>query len=200
MPAEVLSYFLKNRDWRLRLAVEVVLQCAPLLKRLKVSCVISLEETLYEGLKELLGDTDISYWRLSCSEGKCLVLFYRPDELERYLSSPKIRSLIYEYGYLDMSLERMLVRLCCRVEAFAELGMGFPHEIGAFLGYPPDDVKGFIENEGGKYLMIGYWKVYSNPAKARMIFKEYDRAKDCAVNEFITGKSIREICETEEKI
>ena len=200
MPAEVLSYFLKNRDWRLRLAFQVVLQCAPLLKRLKVSCVISLEETLYEGLKELLGDTDISYWRLSCSEGKCLVLFYRPDELERYLSSPKIRSLIYEYGYLDMSLERMLVRLCSRVEAFAELGMGFPHEIGAFLGYPPDDVKGFIENEGGKYLMIGYWKDYSNPAKARMIFKEYDRAKDCAVNEFITGKSIREICETEEKI
>ena len=41
--------------------------------------------------------------------------------------------------------------------------------------------------------MIGYWKVYGNLAKARMIFKEFDRAKECAVNEFITGKSVREI-------
>ena len=193
MPAEVLSYFLKNRDQRLRLAFQVVLQCAPFLKGLKVSCVISLEEILYEGLAELLRDTGISYHRLSCSEGKCLVLFYRPNELERYLNSPKIRGLIREYGYVDMSLERMLYRLYSRVDDFAKRGMGFPHEIGAFLGYPADDVKGFIENQGRKYLMIGYWKVYSDLTKARMIFKEYDRAKDCAVNEFITGKSIREI-------
>mgnify|MGYP001623039517 CR=1 FL=1 len=199
MPAEVLSYFLKNRDQRLRLAFQVVLQCAPFLKGLKVSCVISLEEALYEELTELFRDTGISYHRLSCSEGKCLVLFYRPKELERYLNNPKIRGLIRKYGYADMSLERMLGRLYLRVEDSSKRGMGFPHEIGAFLGYPVDDVKGFIENHGRKYLMIGYWKVYSNLTKARMIFKEYDRAKDCAVNEFITGKSIREICETEEK-
>ena len=41
--------------------------------------------------------------------------------------------------------------------------------------------------------MTGYWKVYSDPAGARMVFKEFDRAKNCAVNEFLTGKSIREI-------
>ena len=41
--------------------------------------------------------------------------------------------------------------------------------------------------------MIGYWKVYSDLADARMIFKEYDRAKDCAVNEFLSGKSVRDI-------
>ena len=41
--------------------------------------------------------------------------------------------------------------------------------------------------------MIGYWKVYSDLARARMIFQEYDHARDCAVNEFLTGKSIREI-------
>ena len=193
MPAEVLSYFLKNADQRLRLAFQVVLQCAPFLKGLKVSCVISVDAGLYNGLAELFRDTEIAYHRLSCSEGKCLVLFYRPDELERYLHSPVIRGLIREYGYSDMDLGGMIRRLADRVEDFSKRGMGFPHEIGAFLGYPPDDVKGFIENEGKKYLMIGYWKVYSNLTGARMIFKEYDRAKDCAVNEFITGKSIREI-------
>ena len=73
--------------------------------------------------------------------------------------------------------------------------MGFPHEIGIFLGYPVEDVRGFIENEGQKYLMIGYWKVYKNLSRAKMIFNEYDRAKDCAVNEFLTGKSLREIAQ-----
>ena len=61
-----------------------------------------------------------------------------------------------------------------------------------------DDVADFsiariIENAGKKYLMIGYWKVYSDLAGARTAFMEYDRAKDRAVNEFLTGKSIREI-------
>ena len=193
MPAEVLSYFLKNTDRRVRLGFQIVLQCAPFLKGLKVSCVITVDASLCSGLGELFCNLDIAYHMLSCSEGKCLVLFYRPDELERYLNSPVIRGLIREYGYSDMNLGEMIRRLAGRIEDFSKRGMGFPHEIGAFLGYPPDDVKGFIENEGKKYLMIGYWKVYSNLTGARMIFKEYDRAKDCAVNEFITGKSIREI-------
>ena len=193
MSTEVLSYFLKNSDRRIRLGFQIVLQCAPFLKGLKVSCVISVDAALYGGLSELFENMDISYHSLSCSEGKCLVLFYRPEELKRYLKQPGVNALIREYGYLDMRLEKILGRLAGRIDDFARRGMGFPHEIGVFLGYPLDDVKGFIQNEGKKYLMIGYWKVYSDLAGARMIFEEYDRAKDCAVHEFLTGKSIREI-------
>ena len=193
MPAEVLSYFLKNRDRRLRLAFQVVLQCAPFLKGLKISCVISLEETLYEELSDLLRDTGILYHRLSCQEGKCLVLFYRPDELERYLNSPKIRSLIREYGYTDTYLERMLNRLHSRVEDFAKRGMGFPHEIGAFLGYPLEDVEGFIENNGQNSLLTGYWKVYSDKERAQKLFRRYDEAREVAIHEVLEGKKFYEI-------
>lgn len=193
MSTEVLSYFLKNSDRRIRLGFQIVLQCAPFLKGLKVSCVISVDAALYGGLSELFENMDIAYHRLSCSDGKCLVLFYRPEELEKYLEQPDVNALIREYGYTGMSLDKILERLSRRIGNFARQGMSFPHEIGVFLGYPLDDVKGFIENEGEKYLMIGYWKVYSDLAGARMVFKEYDRAKDCAVNEFLTGKSIREI-------
>ena len=115
------------------------------------------------------------------------------EELEKYLKEPGVYELIQKYGYTDMCLDRVLEHLTDRIRQFARRGMGFPHEIGVFLGYPLNDVKGFIENAGKKYLMIGYWKVYSDPAGARMVFKKYDRAKDCAVNEFLTGKSIREI-------
>lgn len=193
MPAEVLTYFLKNSDRRIRLGFQVVLQCAPFLKGLKISCGITMDAELYEGLGELFSGMDISYHKLSEADGRCLVLFYRPSELKEYLGRSDIRALIREYGYQNMGIEEMLDRLARRVRACSELGLGFPHEIGAFFGYPAEDVRGFIENEGREYLMIGYWKVYSDPAGARMIFKEFDRAKDCAVNEFLTGKSIREI-------
>ena len=120
------------------------------------------------------------------------MLFYRHEELKRYLQQTRVQNWIREYGYIDMNMRQMLLRLSERVRDFTGRGMGFPHEIGIFLGYPLEDVKGFIENNGKKYLMIGYWKVYSNPVGARMVFKQYDRAKDCAVSEFLTGKSIRE--------
>lgn len=43
MPKEVLSYYLKNRNQRIRLGFQIALQCAPFLKGLKVSCVITMD-------------------------------------------------------------------------------------------------------------------------------------------------------------
>ena len=193
MPAEVLSYFLKKNDRRIRLAFQVVLQCAPFLKGLKVSCVITVDSQSYSTLKELMDGLGIEYHKLSESGGRCLVLFYRPEELEAYLKRREVYALICEYGYAAMGLSEMLERLSHRVAECAEMNLGFPHEIGAFLGYPTGDVRGFIRNGGKDSLMTGYWKVYGNVPAAKMIFNRYDRAKDCAVNEFLTGKSIREI-------
>lgn len=193
MPKEVLSYYLKNRNRRVRLGFQIALQCAPFLKGLKVSCVITMDECLCSTLPELFRGMDAAWHLVSRSEGRCLVLFYRPEQMKQYLSQTEVHALLREYGYGGMELDAMLERLSERVGKCTEKGMGFPHEIGAFLGYPIEDVRGFITNRGRKYLMIGYWKVYSDPAWARMIFEEYDRAKTCAVNEFLTGKSIREI-------
>ena len=193
MSTELLAYFLKNEDRKIRLGFQIALQCAPFLKKLKVSCVITVEEELFPVLPDVLGGLDIAWHRLSGTEGKCLVLFYRPNELGAYLKCAPVRHLICEYGYGSLDLTGMLDRLSRRIMSFGERGMGFPHEIGAFLGYPVGDVRGFIENKGRGCLLIGYWKVYQDPAGARMIFKEYDRAKDCAVHEFLNGRSIREI-------
>ena len=96
MSTEVLSYFLKNHNRKLRLGFQIALQCAPLLKGLKVSCVISLDEGLYKELSELFAGMDIVYHMLSRSDGKCLVLFYRPGEMEVYLEDPKVQTLLDE--------------------------------------------------------------------------------------------------------
>ena len=193
MPAEVLSYFLKHEDIRLKLRFQIVLQCAPFLKGKKVSCGITMEDSMYDELHNILSGSGISYRRLSAAEGRCLVLFYREKELSEYVNRVGIRSFIREFGYIEMELDEMLERLSCRTALFSREEIGYPHEIGIFFGYPVEDVQGFIRNAGREYLFLGYWKVYSNPMAAKMIFKEYDQAKVCAVNEFLTGKSIKNI-------
>jgi hypothetical protein len=195
MPAEVLSYFLKNSDQKLRLKFQIVLQCAPFLKGLKISSVITVESILYEELEEIFREMDISYRKLCSMEEKSLILFFRAKELQEYLIRPDIRSLLEAFGYHSKDLEPCLSRLSERVCVFSERGMGFPHEIGVFLGYPAEDVSGFIENEGQRYRMSGYWKVYGDISEAQTTFNAYDRAKDHAVNEFLIGKSIQEIAQ-----
>ena len=43
----------------------------------------------------------------------------------------------------------------------------FPHEVGLFLSYPPEDVKGFIDHRANDFKCAGLWKVYGDEEKAR---------------------------------
>ena len=155
MPAEVLSYFLKHEDIRLKLRFQIVLQCAPFLKGKKVSCGITMEDSMYDELHNILSGSGISYRRLSAAEGRCLVLFYREKELSEYVNRVGIRSFIREFGYIEMELDEMLERLSCRTALFSMEEIGYPHEIGIFFGYPVEDVQGFIRNAGREYLFLG---------------------------------------------
>lgn len=60
---------------------------------------------------------------------------------------------------------------CCKSEPNCE--MKFPHEIGVFLGYPLQDVKGFIENNGRNSKYTGLWKVYGDKAASIRMFEKY---------------------------
>lgn len=193
MPAEVISYFFHHQNLKLRLHFQIVLQCAPFLKRLKASSLISLGEDLCEGLPEMFDEMDISWKVLVRKKGKCVFLFYHAEELEEYVNEPKIRKFLDGFGYKGMSLKEMLNHLEKRMCGMEEGKKGFPHEIGAFLGYPAEDVEGFIKNNGKKYLFIGYWKVYHDPFGAVKTFRAFDEARKYAVNEFLAGKSLQEI-------
>lgn len=54
----------------------------------------------------------------------------------------------------------------------------FPHEIGFLLGYPPEDVEGFIRNNGQKFLCVGEWKVYENSKAKQKLFQKYDYTRE----------------------
>lgn len=52
---------------------------------------------------------------------------------------------------------------------------GVPHEIGFFLGYPFEDVQGFVEHEGRDFICFGCWKVYANARRALHCFSRFKR-------------------------
>lgn len=66
----------------------------------------------------------------------------------------------------------------------------FPHEIGVFLGYPIEDVIGFINNKGCNFKCCGYWKVYGDKEKAIKEFARYDKCRMIYTKLWNQGRSI----------
>lgn len=193
MSKEVVSYMLSGMDNMKSLQVQLILQCAPFLKGIKIACILNITEENSRELYEILEGTGIKFKILTKNHGKCLVFLYRRESFSRYLKRTDVREFLGSYGYEDVEPEKMLERLSKRVCQYSDGEICFPHEIGAFLDYPIDDVKCFIEKDGKDSLFSGYWKVYNNPGRAKMIFWAYDKAKTSAVNEYLIGKSIRDI-------
>ena len=193
MSKEVVSYMLSGMDNMKSLQVQLILQCAPFLKGIKIACILNITEENSRELYEILEGTGIKFKILTRNHGKCLVFLYRRESFSRYLKRTDVREFLGSYGYEDVEPEKMLERLSKRVCQYSDGEICFPHEIGAFLDYPIDDVKCFIEKDGKDSLFSGYWKVYNNPGRAKLIFWAYDKAKTSAVNEYLVGKSIRDI-------
>ena len=102
-----------------------------------------------------------------------LIYIYRPSMLEPILKDAQTQNFLKKYGYQnDGNIEDALFTLSNHLCLAKE----FPHEIGVFLGYPLEDVIGFIENKGQDYVYCGYWKVYSN---LRSAMKSFDIYKNC---------------------
>ena len=173
MTVEVLTYMAADSNREQRIAFALVAQCAPFLKGMRTASVLNIEKGWVRDLYRMINTTDISCRILAVKKESCLALFYREDE--------------------DGEPLRAVTRLSARMNRYAKGEIPFPHEMGVFLGYPLEDVKGFIQNGGRGSLFTGYWKVYHDPERARLTFLAYDKAKDSAVNEFLTGKNIREI-------
>ena len=66
----------------------------------------------------------------------------------------------------------------------------FPHEIGVFLGYPVEDVTGFIKNKGKSFKLNGYWKVYGDEKKASHMFRRYTECRDSLCRKLSQGISL----------
>lgn len=173
--------------------MQMILQSAPVLKNVKMSCMFTIPAALERMVCSFLYRTGIRYHRLCRGEKRNLILLYREKQLEEYLKQPKIAAFLAACGYSGNSLNVFLQHLGERISWYYNQAQEFPHETGLFLGYPLEDVEGFIRFGGKNYRWNGYWKVYGQVERAKEMFRLYDEAKNIAVAEFFAGKTIQEI-------
>ena len=103
--------------------------------------------------------------------------------------APGAKELLERYGYTDTSADGAIERLRMRLAS----GDGFPHEIGLFLGYPVEDVLGFIENAGQNCKCCGCWKVYCNECEAVRTFARYKKCRDIYKRLWQEGRSVLQL-------
>lgn len=173
--------------------IQAALQCAPVLTGLKISNLLQVNRTQKNEVYRMFEGTPISCHVLYEHEKRIAVLLYRKKGLSAYLEQKEVRELMRTFGYREMELKELLEHVTVRYQAYVEERGGFPHEIGLLFGYPPEDVTGFIDNNGKNFLYSGYWKVYGNPERARKIFAGYDRAKEAAIHMAGKGFGVKDI-------
>lgn len=153
---------------------------APTIKGLKASSLINFRRHKGEDMRsswqkhadKWLAHRGIEWLLLNDKGDYALVLIYRRELLIRALGCDKACDILNEYGYplhdVDACLECLRKKFSC----------GCPHEVGLFLGYPPEDVRGFIEGREAKNVDCPcYWKVYGDTAEARKTFMQYKQAE-----------------------
>lgn len=126
---------------------------------------------------------------LRWQKGRALVYLYRPARLARDLQCPEARALLAPRGYCCEDPTRCLGRLMQRLREQGE----FPHEIGLFLSYPPEDVRGFIESPVCGFKCVGCWKVYGDAREARKTFGRYRRCTEICCARFAQGTTLERL-------
>ncbi len=155
---------------------DVIRHGAPTLAGLKTGnlfpCFFSSRQELTEQLQTInrvLVPRGLRLLPLRLEEKRVLLYLYRPDRLTRDLSRREAGRLLDRAGYRSGDPRACLRELCRRLRRRED----FPHEIGLFLGYPPEDVQGFIDHRGRDCKCVGCWKVYGNETVARRRFAAY---------------------------
>ena len=137
----------------------------------------------FAALRRQLMGKGVTMTILRISQSKALIYLFRAEELEKTLEDEGVRRLLRACEYRSFDINGALNTLKTRLNDLD----AFPHEIGVFLGYPLEDVLGFIENGGRNCLFCGCWKVYSNECAALAAFARYEKCKAVYQRLFASG-------------
>jgi hypothetical protein len=152
----------------------VIRQCGPVFMGIKPAALFPLNSTDYLDCLSALLPRNISVLVVRKTKGRPLVLLYEKTMLKKTLSYSAVRWFLLDMGYpAAASLTSVFVHLKKR---FAQ--EDFPHEVGLFLGYPVEDVSGFVRHRGQNYKLSGYWKVYGDAEEAKRLFRRYDLCRE----------------------
>lgn len=163
----------------LRMSEEnVVFHCSPTLAGIKTGNLFSdsfgSREDFYASLRRIntsLVPKGVRMVPIRMTKDRALLYVYRPDALKKDFEQGEARGFLEGLGYPVENINRCIGELSRRVRNSDE----FPHEVGLFLGYPPEDVMGFISSGAKGAKCVGTWKVYSDVESAKKRFALYEK-------------------------
>ena len=180
----------------------LIRHCSPTLAGMKTGSLFAGEFCDEEKLREcmrcwnrMLTRKGVRAVPLQFKDGRALIYVYRPERLRMDFCHSTSERLLRERGYCKEKPGNCVVQLIKRLQEFEK----FPHEIGLFLGYPPEDVSGFIENQGYGYKWVGNWKVYGDTETAKKTSARYKKCTDTYRSMFAKGKTIGQLTVDENK-
>lgn len=170
--------------------------CAPTLAGLKTanlfSCPCQNRKEVLDGIRGInnkLRSKGLRAVPLRFSRDKVLIYLYRPQQLTTDIAADQAAELLEERGYDTASCAHCITQLMHKLQQKEE----FPHEIGLFLGYPVEDVQGFIVNHAKGCKCTGYWKVYGDEAAAKKKFAQYKKCTEIYCAQWENGKNIEQL-------
>ena len=171
--------------------------CAPTLFKKKSASLFSLSGIdtamlpyIIKKYSHLINSVGLKVTLLCSCKKNALIYVYNEELLSGILTTPEIRSFLKQYGYPECGTASEYIDV---LKSHFSGSCGFPHEIGIFLDYPLDDVRGFINNKGKNYIHCGDWKVYSNIKDALRRFDLYRNCRECVSDMLRRGLSANEI-------
>ena len=173
--------------------LQLALQCAPVISGIKISNLLTIPVKSLRELSVVLKKTELSFRILYPGRERLVILIYREAKLREYLAREEVMAFIYKCGYETSDISKIFPVFVKRYMRYMELKQNFPHELGLFLGYPIEDVEGFIKENGKNYLYSGYWKVYKDTELKIRLFKDYERVQTEIVRLLYEGLDIMDI-------
>lgn len=170
--------------------------CSPTLAGFKTgsmfTCGYKYKKEVYLEIRQfnrLLVPKGLRLLPLRFNNGKVLVYLYRPNQLENDLSNHTAANLLKQCGYSLKNGNFCITELMGKLNS----NKGFPHEIGLFLGYPPEDVDGFMNSGSAGYKYSGLWKVYGDVENAKRIFSAYKSCSEKYRIKWTAGHSLEQL-------
>nr|WP_294658368.1 DUF3793 family protein [uncultured Blautia sp.] len=175
---------------------DIVAHCAPTLAGIKTANMFNylpddmenLPREVQEENRKLNGK-GVYVEILRTGEKRALIYVYRKNKLEADLNREGAENILQTCGYECRGTDCCLRKLQDRFFQYE----CFPHEVGLFLGYPLDDVTGFIEQKGKNYKCCGIWKVYGDEQKTQVIFRKLKKCSEIYQKLFADGRSILQL-------
>ncbi len=170
--------------------------CAPSFAGMKTgslfSCRYSTKRTFGTELAKLnhmLKPKGMHAIPLRYGKQRVLLYVYRISALNADFRKEEIRELLAPLGYEITKPSRCIAKLMRRLRETDS----FPHEIGLFLGYPAEDVEGFIKKGAEHSKYTGCWKVYGDVEKSKKLFEKYDRCTNVYLKANENGRPLEKL-------